>query len=172
MTTTQAPATVLDILVMGLGGSGKTTLMQTISQRTQWKNNQVNGWHFGQVVVDEGLKLHFHEPPAHRSFDFLWMRELVAQADVAGFIVVFDCTSPCHFGESLSILQTIRAYHEDTPCVVAANKQDDPNAWSANDIQIGLGIPNTIPVIPSVASQLPMVREVVLQLLYRVFDGS
>lgn len=165
---TPADTTVLDILVMGLGGSGKTTLMQTISQRTQWRKN--NTWHIGEVVVDERLTLSFLEPPAHRSFDFLWMRDLIAQSEVTGYIVVFDCTMPEYFGEAVSILHTIRAYHEDTACVVAANKQDHAHAWGAEDIRIGLGIPTNIPVLPCIASSLPMVREVVLQLLYRIFD--
>jgi signal recognition particle receptor subunit beta len=170
MTATLTPSdtTVLDILVMGLGGSGKSTLMETISQRTKTRSN---AWHTGQVVVDNALTLNFLEPPSHRSFDFLWMRDLVAQADVSGFIVVFDCAMPAYFGEALSIVQTIRAYHEEIPCVIAANKQDDPHAWNANDIRIGLRIPVDIPVIPCVASQLPAVREVVLQLLYRIFDA-
>jgi signal recognition particle receptor subunit beta len=79
---------------------------------------------------------------------------------------------PEYFGEAISILQTIRAYHEDVPCVIAANKQDQPHAWSANDVRIGLGIPGDIPVVPCVANQFKSVRDVVIELLYKIFYGN
>lgn len=169
-TATQVDVTILEVIVIGLGGSGKTTLMRSISQKNEWSDPQQRGWHSGRLMVDDTLMLNFLEPPANRSFDFLWMRELIGSVDVPGYIVVFDATAPEYFGEAISILQTIRAYHEETPCVVAVNKQDHPDAWSANDVRIGLGIPNDIPVLPCIAHRPDSVREVVLQLLYRIFD--
>ncbi|HEX2619411.1 MAG TPA: hypothetical protein VHL11_04665, partial [Phototrophicaceae bacterium] len=61
-TTTAIPSvtpetTILEILIMGLGGSGKTTLMQTISQQTEWKRDQPGAWHSGKVMVDDTLIL-------------------------------------------------------------------------------------------------------------------
>ena len=166
MTASTTDTMILDILVMGLGGSGKTTLMQTISETTE----QQNDWHTGKLMVDDSMTLNFLEPPAHRSFDFLWMRELVSTWAVPGYIVMFDCTTPEYFGEAISILQTIRAYHDNVPCVVAANKQDCPEAWTADDVRIGLGIPDDIPVVPCVAGEMLMVREVIIQLLYKIFE--
>ncbi len=165
-------STTLEILMMGLGGAGKTTFMQTLTPVTRWQHNQPGEWHSGRVMVDQSLMLNFLEPPARHSFDFLWMRELIASSEVAGFIVLFDCTTPEYFGEAISILQMIRAWHEATPCVVAANKQDHPGAWSAEDIRIGLGIPDDIPVLPCISQDVNLVREVVLSLLYRIFGDE
>ena len=102
-------------------------------------------------------------------FDFIAMRELITSADATAYIVLIDSTDPDKFGEALSILQTIRVYHPDTPVIVAANKQDIPAAWSADDIRIGLGIPDEIPVIPCASTNSSMVKDAVLRLLYLIF---
>lgn len=160
---------VVEIIVVGLANSGKTTFIKTISQHTQWENAESQGWLFGQLSLDDALIVHFLEPPALNTFDFMWLRELISGSSAAGYIVVLDSARTDRFGESISILQTIRAYHPDTPVVVAATKQDTIQAWSADDIRLGLRIPEEIPVLPCVSSQLPLVKEAVLQLLYRIF---
>jgi signal recognition particle receptor subunit beta len=99
----------------------------------------------------------------------MWLREVMSRIRATGFIVMVDSTKPQQFGEFLSILYTIRGYHHDAPLVVAANKQDRPRAWGAEDIQMGLGI-RDIPVRPCVASDPELVRDTVIELLYQVMD--
>ncbi len=172
MTPTSTEAAVVEIIVAGLPATGKTTLIRTISQESGFDFEQdAEGWSTTSLSFDNALKVMFVEPPASRSFDFLWMRDLISSVDVPGYIVVFDSSTPELFGEAISVLQTIRAFHHDTPIVVAANKQDDPYAWSAEDIRIGLCIPSDIQVLPCVAKDPAQVREIVLQLLYRIFDA-
>jgi hypothetical protein len=85
-----------------------------------------------------------------------------------GFIIVMDSTRPHHFGEFLSILYTIRGYHEEAALVVACNKQDKHNAWRAEDIKMGLGIQQDVTLMPCVAYDYDHVREIVIELLYQV----
>ncbi|GAB4522931.1 MAG: hypothetical protein OHK0046_36180 [Anaerolineae bacterium] len=162
-------AITVEILVTGLPSSGKSTLMQTISHQTGYENDDPTSWHTGTLTVEEGLDVHFVEPPSLDHFDFIELRDLISDADVHGFIVMCDSTLPEFFGETLSILQMIRAYHPETPCVLVGNKQDEDHAWSAEDIRIGLGIPNDILVLPCVAMEQRSVKQIVLALLYKIF---
>ncbi|MDX1995160.1 MAG: hypothetical protein SF029_22450 [bacterium] len=162
-TLTQA----IDILIGGVGKVGKTTFIRTISQYTD--NAHSDGWFTGQVQIDEGLDAHFIEPPATPYFDFHWQRDLIADADVHGMIVVCDSTRPDNFGEMIAILETIRAFHPDMPCVLAANKQDQTQAWSAEDIRVALGIPDSIPVMPCIATDLNSVGNVVVRVLEEIW---
>src|SRR5690606_11688892 len=110
------------------------------SQYTEWQGRKHNSWFFGRVRVDSSLILHFYEPPINRQYDFIWLREVMSRIRATGFIVMVDSAKPQHFGEFLSILYTIRGYHGNAPLVVAANKQDNRNAWYPEDIRMGLGI--------------------------------
>ncbi len=156
---------VIEILVTGLPQTGKTTFMRTISTHTAMGQD---GWHQGYLPVDEGLDVHFLEPPPTRDFDFMFLREIILEFDLPGYIVLCDSTKPELFGEMIGILQTVYAEHPDMPIVLVANKQDQPDAWTADDIRLGLGIPDEILVIPCIAQDVESVKETVLQLLYQI----
>lgn len=162
-------STVVKIIVIGLANSGKTSFIQRVSQYTEWQGEKQDSWFFGRVRVDSSLILHFLEPPMSRQFDFIWLRQVMSRIRATGFVVMMDSTKPQHFGEFLSILYTIRGYHEDAPLVVAANKQDHRKAWQPDDVRLGLGI-RDVSVMPCVANNPNAVREVVIDLLYQVLD--
>ena len=161
---------VLKIIVIGLPDTGKTTFVKTISQSTVWDGIESQGWLSGQLTVDENLLVYFLEPPEMKHFDFMWLRELIAETEADGFVVLMDSAQPDHFGGAVSIIQTIRANHPGVPIVTATTRQDDPHAWSSEDIRMGLRFPNEIPVLPCICSKPKMVKEIVLQLLYKIFD--
>lgn len=164
---TKQASDVVKLIVTGLSKSGKSDFIKSISQYTEWQAEPENSWFFGRVRVDQSLILHFLEPPIGKQFDFMWLRDVMSKIRATGFIVMVDSTRPQHFGEFLSILYTIRGYHDNAPLVVAANKQDKHNAWSAEDIRLGLGI-RDVKVMPCIASDYNLVREVVVDLLYQV----
>jgi hypothetical protein len=161
---------LVEFIVLGLPQAGKTTFIRTISPQIKWQDNQTNNWLFGLLPVDENLKIHFMEPPATTEFDFMWTREIIAESEADGYIVVMNSADPQRFGEAIYILQTIRAYHPELPIVIAANFQDVPNAWSADDIRIGLGIPDDMPVINCIATRANSVKQPVLELLYKALS--
>lgn len=158
---------VVKLLVTGLAQSGKTQFIESISQYTEWQSQPGTSWFFGRVRVDQSLILHFLEPPMGKEFDFMWLRDVVSKVRATGFVVMMDSSRPQTFGEFLSIVYTIKGFHHDVPMVVAANKQDHRRAWSADDIQMGLGI-RDIPLLPCIAHDRQMVREIVIELLYQV----
>lgn len=171
MTNTGTQVDILSIAVIGLFGAGKTTFINTISQRTAQRGEGNNIWHYGQVDVDDTLTLQFMEPPSAERFDFLWLRELIEQLDVHGYIVMVDSTKPETFGEFISVLYTIRAQQTDIPLVVAANKQNHYRAWSTNDLKVMLRINDDIPIMPCIGTDFEVVKNVVLRLMYNIFEG-
>ncbi|MEM9950860.1 MAG: hypothetical protein AAF846_04620 [Chloroflexota bacterium] len=165
----QRGAEVVKIIVTGLAKTGKTSFIQRVSQYTEWQSNTDQPWFFGRVRVDSDLILHFYEPPMARQFDFIGLQNIMRRLHATGYVVMADSTKPQHFGEFLSILYTIRGYHNNPPLVVAANKQDKRTAWHHDDIRLGLGI-RDVSVKPCVAQDHNAVREVVIDLLYQVLD--
>jgi signal recognition particle receptor subunit beta len=158
---------IVRLIVTGLARSGKSQFIQSISQYTEWQDEDATGWFFGRVRVDSSLILHFLEPPIDSTYDFMWLRDIVSKMHATGFVVMVDSTRPQTFGEFLSIVYTIRGFHADAPLVVAANKQDRPNAWSATDLQLGLGI-RDVTVLPCVAHDRGSVRDIVVDLLQQI----
>ncbi len=80
---------------------------------------------FGRITVDDDLVLYLFGTPGQKRFDFMW--EILSEG-MLGFVVMVDSTRPETFREARSILETFRAY-APTPYVVAANKQDQEDAW-------------------------------------------
>ena len=84
-----------------------------------------------------------------------------------GFIVMVDSTRPETFREARSILETFRAY-APTPYVVAANKQDRPDAWDMEDMRLALRLDPKVKLLPCVATDKETVKNVLLELLYSI----
>lgn len=167
---TQTQVETLNIAVIGLFDAGKTTFIKTISQRTAERGEGMAKWFYGKVNVDEALALQFTEPPSAERFDFIWLRDLVEGMDAQGYVVIVDSTKPETFGEFISVLYTIRAQHADVPVIIAANKQNHYRAWSTNDLRVMLRISDDIPIMPCIATDFEVVKNVVLRLMYQIFD--
>ena len=170
MAATETQVEVLDIAVLGLFGAGKSTFIDTISQRTAKRGEGRARWYYGQVDVDDELTLQFTEPPSDERFDFIWLRDLIENMDAAGYIVMVDSTKPETFGEFISVLYTIRAQHAYVPVIVAANKQNHFRAWSTNDLRVMLRINDDVPIMPCIATDFEVVKNVTLRLMYQIFD--
>jgi signal recognition particle receptor subunit beta len=80
-----------------------------------------------------------------------------------------DSSRPETFREAKGILQTFRAY-APTPYVVAANKQDNDDAWEVNDLRIALKLDRNIKMLPCVAHDKESVKNVLLELLYSILE--
>lgn len=168
------------MVVTGPFSSGKTEFIKAISEidvvstdrnissenEREQKENTTVAMDFGRITVDEDLVLYLFGTPGQRRFDFMW--EILAEG-MLGFIVMVDSAKPETFREARSILETFRAY-APTPYVVAANKQDHPDAWEPADLQIALGIEEGIKLLPCVAKERDSVRNVLLELLYTILE--
>jgi signal recognition particle receptor subunit beta len=86
-----------------------------------------------------------------------------------GFVVMVDSTKPETFREARRILETFESY-AGTPFVVAANKQDQDDAWEPEDLRIILRLPETVKVLHCIATEKESVKNVLLELLYSVLE--
>jgi uncharacterized protein len=168
------------MVVTGPFSSGKTEFIKSISEievvsterglsgeaEKDEKDATTVAMDFGRITVDDDLVLYLFGTPGQRRFDFMW--EILAEG-MLGFIVMVDSAKPETFREAKSILETFRAY-APTPYVVAANKQDHPDAWDPEDLRIALRIDASVKLLPCIAMERDSVRDVLLELLYTILE--
>ncbi len=167
------------MVVTGPFASGKTQFIGSISEiavvRTERKitdearsvkSQTTVAMDFGRITIDKDLVLYLFGTPGQRRFDFMW--EILSEG-MLGFVVMVDSVRPETFREARTILDTFRTYSA-TPFVVAANKQDLPDAWSPEDIKIALGLDGKAKVLPCTATKKESVKYVLLELLYSILE--
>jgi small GTP-binding protein len=167
------------IVVTGPFNSGKTELIRSVSEidvvstekkvsseREMVKESTTVAMDFGRITVDDDLVLFLFGTPGQKRFDFMW--EILSEG-MLGFIVMIDSTRPETFKEARSILETFHAY-APTPYLVAANKQDLPDAWDIEDIRLALRLDKNIKILPCIAKKKSSVKTVLLELLYSILE--
>src|ERR671925_30749 len=165
------------MVITGPFSAGKTQFIQSVSEidvvaterkissdAERVKEDTTVAMDFGRITVDDDLVLYLFGTPGQRRFDFMW--EILAEG-MLGFVVMVDSSKPETFREAKSILETFRAY-APTPYVVAANKQDHPDAWSAEDLRHALRLDSKVKFLPCVATDKETVKSVLLELLYSI----
>jgi small GTP-binding protein len=168
------------MVITGPFSAGKTEFIRSISEievvstekeittdaERRVKDATTVAMDFGRITVDDDLVLYLFGTPGQRRFDFMW--EILAEG-MLGFVVMVDSSKPETFREAKSILETFRAY-APTPYVVAANKQDHPDAWTTEDLRIALRIEDGVKLLPCVAKDKESVKNVLLELLYSILE--
>ncbi len=167
------------MVVTGPFSSGKTEFVQSISEidvvsteraissdEERIKEQTTVAMDFGRITVDDDLVLYLFGTPGQRRFNFMW--EILSQG-MLGFVVLVDSSRPETFREAKSILETFRAY-APTPYVVAANKQDLPDAWSVDDLRVALRLDPGVKMLPCIAPDSDSVKNVLLELLYSILE--
>ncbi len=168
------------MVVTGPFSAGKTQFIQAVSEidvvqterkitseAEKIKASTTVAMDFGRITIDDDLVLYLFGTPGQRRFDFMW--EILSEG-MLGFVVLVDSARPETFQEAKSILNTFRAY-APTPYVVAANKQDHPDAWDPEDLRIALRIDPRVKLLPCVAIEKESVKEVLLELLYTILES-
>ena len=168
------------MVITGPFSAGKTEFIQSVSEidvvsterkissdAERVKEDTTVAMDFGRITVDDDLVLYLFGTPGQRRFDFMW--EILSEG-MLGFVVLVDSVRPETFREARHILEVFKAYAE-TPYVVAANKQDLPDAWTPDDVRIALRIDKNIKVLGCVARDKETVKEVLLELLYSILEN-
>ncbi len=170
------------MVVTGPFSAGKTEFIKTISEidvvsterkitdeTKSVKEATTVAMDFGRITVDEDLVLYLFGTPGQKRFDFMW--EILSEG-MLGFIVLVDSVRPETFREARRILDIFSGYGATTPYIVAANKQDLPDAWPPEDLRIALKIDRIVKVLPCVATDKESVKNVLLELLYSILEGT
>lgn len=168
------------MVVTGPFSAGKTEFITSVSEITVVSTEQkisslreavtkdatTVAMDFGRITVDEDLVLYLFGTPGQRRFDFMW--EILSEG-MLGFVVMVDSTKPETFREARNILNTFQSY-ASKPYVIAANKQDQEDAWEPADIRIILRLNSSVKVLPCVAREKDSVKNILLELLYSILE--
>ncbi len=165
------------IIIDGHDDAGVATFVRTISDRhsgktgpllSSWENTQDGAPSLGRVTIDRDLVLFFLGNDLERE----WPWDHFDQ-HLLGVILLVDSADPGSFRETGDLLNALTS-ESPVPYVLAANKQDLPEAWNVTDIRIAMQLPETTPIIPCVASDRESVRDVLNALfdrLMRTLEG-
>jgi len=169
------------MVISGAVNSGKTEFIKTISEievvsterratddTSKVKDKTTVAMDFGRIAIGNDLVLHLFGTPGQKRFDFMW--EILSEG-MLGLIILVDSTRPETFRETNRIIDFFVSYR-DTPYVIAANKQDRPNAWSPDELRLALRQPPHVKVVPCVAVDRESVKSVLLDLLYTILERS
>lgn len=163
------------IVVTGNYAAGKTQLIKSVSEievvdtdvavynaeELLIKQHTTVGLDFGIINIDEERRLYLFGTPGQDRFDFMW--EILAEGCL-GYVVMVDSCRPAQLEDTARLIRHF-AHLTSAPFVVAANKQDDIGALPPLYLRRRLNLPDTIPVVPCVATDPLSVRDVLLCLL-------
>ncbi|MGD6806837.1 MAG: ADP-ribosylation factor-like protein [Candidatus Bathyarchaeia archaeon] len=156
------------ILVTGPFHAGKTTIVHTLSTRA------VSVQRFGTTValdfghVDyKGFTLDLFGTVGQPRFDPIL--ELLG-GEALGAILVIDSTKPEEFPRAKEMM--LKAKVHGLPYVVAANKQDLPNALSTREIKVKMNIPDDVEVIGTVGNDKASIIGALDILIERILGGG
>ncbi len=155
------------ILVTGPYNAGKSSFVHAVS------NKAVSVDRLGTTVALDhgkveykGFTIDIFGTPGQERFDPLLK---VLGSEALGVILVVDSTRPETFPRAKQLLE--KTTHFGLPYVIAANKQDLPNALKPEEIRRLMHLPDDVPIIPTVATKGIGVYEV-LDALIRLLIGE
>ena len=130
----------INILVLGLDHSGKSTLLEKIKSIFGAKNRMpleliqpTVGFNFAKINF-EGINLSFWDISGQLKMRGIWER-YYNESNVVLFVV--DSVDRSRFEEAKLAYRSIiyhNQWNSDTPIIILANKQDIPNSFSISDI--------------------------------------
>ena len=154
------------VVVMGSSASGVTEFINQISELAPQTipdpipSTDLKPLDYGRLTVDSGNIIYLYgisEEHPLSAWEFLFDRD-----DPIGVIALVDSTRPDSFAIDKMLINNIDG---DIPYLVAANKQDSPEAWELDAIRIALNLHSTIPIMGCSAKYGTGVREVVLTIV-------
>ncbi len=156
------------ILVTGPYNAGKSSFVHAVS------NKAISVDRLGTTVALDhgkveykGFTIDIFGTPGQERFDPLLK---VLGSEALGVILVVDSTKPETFPRAKQLLEKTTRF--GLPYVVAANKQDLPNALKPEEIRRLMHLPKDVPIIPTVATKGVGVYEVLDALIGRLIGES
>ncbi|MBE9030315.1 ATP/GTP-binding protein [filamentous cyanobacterium LEGE 11480] len=148
---------LLKVVVAGPAGSGKSTLIRTISEidvvdtdrhatdeTSTLKENTTVAFDFGKLNLPNNVKLHLYGTPGQERFDFMWDM-LIENAH--GYIVLVAAHRPHEFRYARSVIKFMQN-RQSIPMMVGITHTDQPDAWSKENILFALRFGDETAQIP------------------------
>jgi uncharacterized protein len=164
------------VVVTGISDSGKTSFIESIGDSVLYDDESflahVEKIGFNplslditQIISDDGSILYLLATRNTRLFDFMW--EVAATGRILGYVVMVDSAKTAAFHETKGILELFCAYYHQ-PGVVAANFQDQPDAWDTETLHHLFQLDDDIAIIPCITSDAESVKTVLITLFEQV----
>jgi small GTP-binding protein len=159
------------ILVTGPYNSGKSSFVKTISSKSVSVDRMALGQVPTTIAMDighveyEGFVADVFGTPGQERFDLIL--DILSKEAVGAFVMV-DSTAPRTFARAKEMIKRCKA--EAIPKVIVANKQDLPEALSADEIREVMKLDRSIPIIPVSINENSGINEsmdALLEILYR-----
>ena len=136
------------LIVTGTVGVGKTTFIRSISEidvvdtdtlatdeTALLKKTTTVAFDFGRLQFSPEMALHLYGTPGQSRFDFMW-DILIRKAHA--YILLVAAHRPRDFRQARKII-TFMNQRVKVPMIIGLTHTDYPDAWSEEDVLIGLG---------------------------------
>lgn len=146
---------------MGPFNAGKTTFIKTLTglsittdvevtspEERRKKRWTTVGMDFGIVNIGDGYVIRIFGSPGQPRFSFMWK---VLSIGAHGIIFMLDSSDREYITTATEEFRKALSQFAKVPMVVAANKQDMPDALKPDEVRFVLGAPLSVPVLPCVA---------------------
>ena len=154
------------ILVTGPFSAGKSTVVKSLSKTSVSVDRLGTTVSFDYGNVDLlGLEAELLGTPGQERFEFIFR---IFAREVSGLLLVIDATRPEELPRARQMLDLVGA---SVPYVVLANKSDLPGTMTERAIREGMKLPESAPVVFTVATEGKQVRDA-LKLLAEMIVGG
>lgn len=145
------------ILVTGPFNAGKSTVVKALSERSISidRMGTTVAFDYGNVNIT-GIEAEIFGTPGQERFEFIFK---IFAREVSGILLVVDASHPDELSRARQMLDLVGPR---IPYVILANKSDMPSAIPPEEIAHRMGLPDDVPVIPTVATENKGVRDALL----------
>lgn len=162
------------IVITGHFNSGKTEFIRSASEipvittektitdyRTYHKTKTTVALDFGRMSIDENTTLMLFGTPGLARYDFMWD---ILSNNMRGFIVMVDSSDRGQIEATSDILDYFRRL-SGVPYIIVANRQDEYEAVTPDELKSIAGLAPEEIVIPCVAVDRRSVSEAIKELV-------
>ncbi len=156
------------VLVTGSFHSGKTSFIHSVSTRAVSVDRLGTTVSLDHGYVESGgIAVDLFGTPGQERFEFMLD---ILNKEAFGIILIVDSSDPESFVRGSEMLKHVLKY--GIPFVVAANKQDMSGALNPEEIRKKLGLPEGVPIIPTIAPVGEGCLDAVKALVNVVIEGK
>jgi len=129
----------LTVLLVGIDGAGKTSLLNTLQGRFAKEPRPSQGFEQVQMQLDEHTKVNMYDLAGNAKMRDIWVNYY---GDVHGVIFMVDAADAARMGESAKTFKQIMSHKllSNKPVLLVGNKQDVDGAATSEALRSTFGV--------------------------------